>query len=234
MLENIIVTNKQRNENTLTEIIQKLKNLNIELTKSSNDGRVNSAIDEDLIVKKIQDIHNLSLLEKHDCINIKTPDSREWFDFSMGYKDGSTIPVNIKISNGISADNLNCKLGLYYALTGLTPQFKNTIGWKKFFELLKRDLNINNEMDYYFLIIIKSDFQKSFWTSLKRIKKLVPNGNNLPFQCSWLDNTDITEKTAEESYAYLMQTLTQSAKLRSVFETELHNNFHEENKKFAF
>lgn len=40
-----------------------------------------------------------------------------------------------------------------------------------------------NNKDYYFLVINKTNNADIFFNSLKMLYELIPNGNNLPFQC---------------------------------------------------
>ena len=54
-----------------------------------------------------------------------------------------------------TADNLNCKLGIYYALTGSMLTFDNTIAWDNYFKMLSNNLK-ENHTNYYFLILNKS------------------------------------------------------------------------------
>ena len=115
--------------------------------------------------------------------------------------------------------NLNCKLGIYYALTGKIPPFHNEVSWEIYFEKLKEDLKANDR-DYYFLIINKNNPSDVFATSLKCLKNIVPNGNNLPFQAKWEDNRQMVKRDFEEAKEFLLGTFEQSLKLRA--DTYLH------------
>ena len=168
--------------------INKINFKEIELSKTHSDGRINSSIDEEIIYKKIK--NNNYFKNKI----FKSAKERNWFDFSINFIDYKSknehfFPVNIKIVRGNKNDNLNCKLGLFYALTGKIPHFHNEIGWKDYFEKLKNNLSDNNK-DYYFLVINK-DTRKSRFIGLREINKLIPNGNNLPFQCNFDDKQNL-------------------------------------------
>ena len=160
---------------TLEEIKDFLQQHHFTLTQTTRDGRVNSAFNEDEIV---------ALIDEH--FPIRRPKIRDWFDFAFEEND-IFYPVNIKVSTTETADNLNCKLGIYYALTGKLPDFKNGISWENYLHKLKDNIHDNNR-DYYFLIVNKDNTQDIFISSLKTISHLVPNGNNLPFQAQWNEN----------------------------------------------
>lgn len=164
----------------LDDLVTFLQNQNFNFSKFTNDGRINSAVNESEIINLIKKQFNISQGKK-----------REWFDFSYDY-DGVFYPVNLKITE-LSTDNLNCKLGIYYALAGKIPDFDNQVAWDMFLSNLRKNICENN-VDYYFLIINKNCLKDIFWTSLKQMNKLVPNGNNLPFQANW----EINKKEFQE------------------------------------
>lgn len=51
-------------------------------------------------------------------------------------ENNNFYPVNIKVSTTKTADNLNCKLEIYYALTGKIPPFSNGVIWEIYFKNL--------------------------------------------------------------------------------------------------
>lgn len=59
------------------------------------------------------------------------------------------------------------------------------------------------DADYYFIVCFKNSGELLF-TSLKHIQTLVPNGNNLPFQCNWGHNRNLTNRSSEEQRKYIM------------------------------
>lgn len=188
---------------TLLEIQEFLEQQQLHLSTPLKDGRLNSSFNEDEIIK---------LIKKK--FKISEPNSRQWFDFSFE-ENGKFFPVNIKVTTTDTADNLNCKLGIYYALTGLMPDFSNGIDWLNYFERLKENIGTIQDKDYYFLIINKNNPEEIFTTTLKSIKKLQANGNNLPFQCRWKENKEITERTFEESKKFILSKFGESIKLRA-------------------
>jgi hypothetical protein len=180
----------------LEEIANYLKELNITLSSEQNDGRLNSAINENEII---------NLIERQ--YNIDVPTARNWADFYI-----NDIPVNIKITTTKTADNASSKEGLYYALTGEIYHGSNQ--WKAYLKQLKANIKDTNK-DYYFLVVNKTNTQDIFINSLKQISKLQPNGNNLPFQIKWCDNKIMQPKTFEEAKELLLSTLGKSIKLRA-------------------
>lgn len=186
----------------LIEIVKFLQTNPITLSKQSRDGRINSAFNEDEI---------FNLLESRFAIN--RPNMRDWVDFSFEENE-IFYPVNIKVSTTKTTDNLNCKLGIYYALTGKIPPFGNGVSWECYFKSLKENMQENSK-DYYFLIINKNNPRDVFATSLKCLESILPNGNNLPFQAKWDNNRNIIVRDFENSKAFLLGTFEQSLKLRA-------------------
>ncbi len=197
----------------IPEELIKIKNYlnkeNFKLKNTFEDGRLNASINEDQILK---------LIRKEYEINI--PKSRSWFDFSIE-TENIFYPVNIKVTNTTHQDNLNCKLGIYYSLTGHLPDFPNEIRWLHYFEKLKNNLGKNKSKDYFFLVINKSDLTDVFVNSLKGLNSIYPNGNNLPFQCKWADNKMFKKRKFKDSQDFLLKTFGESIKLRS----EIYFNF---------
>ncbi|MBF7043612.1 restriction endonuclease, partial [Campylobacter volucris] len=99
--------------NMLIQIQNFLLKNKAQLKKHSRDGRINSAFNEDEIINIINNDFKINL-----------PNARAWFDFSFE-ENGEFYPVNIKVTTTHTTDNLNCKLGIYYALTGNIPNFNN-------------------------------------------------------------------------------------------------------------
>lgn len=179
----------------LENIVEFLKLNPIELKSKNDDGRINSAINEKAIITSIA----------KEFSQVKISKMREWYDFSI--QNGDEIFVNVKISdlNNDSADNCSSKLGMGYALCG---QKDMPIRWDCFHSMLANELKIG--YDYYFLIVNAKDSRDCFWTSLKRIKTLVPNGNNLPFQCDWSKNREFSNRTEIEAMKYILSVYIES------------------------
>ncbi|GAA7081009.1 restriction endonuclease [Helicobacter pylori] len=184
----------------LNEIAEFLKTNPYNLSQPLQDGRLNSSVNEEEILNTIKDYFPIQL-----------PRAREWWDFSFE-ENKIFYPVNIKTTTK-TADNLNGKLGIYYALCGLLPEFNNEIAWEKYFHKLHKDLGTNTNRDYYFLIINKNDPKDVFINSLKGIQTLQPN--NLPFQCKWDNNREIVQRSFIESKNFILSALAKSVKLRA-------------------
>ncbi|MEJ8589385.1 restriction endonuclease [Helicobacter pylori] len=185
----------------LNEIAEFLKTNPYNLSQPLQDGRLNSSINEEEILNTIKDYFPIQL-----------PKAREWWDFSFKKNDIFYL-VNIKTTTTKTADNLNGKLGIYYALCGLVPEFNNEIAWEKYFQKLHKDLGKNTDRDYYFLIINKNDPKDIFINSLKGIQTLQPN--NLPFQCKWDNNREIVQRDFDGSKNFILSALAKSVKLRA-------------------
>lgn len=186
----------------LVQIVDFLKVQNLSLSVNSRDGRINSAFNEDEI---------FNLIDSNFSVN--RPNMRDWVDFSFE-ENGQFYPVNIKVSTTHTADNLNCKLGIYYALTGDLPPFGNEVIWERYFKALSENLK-QNEADYYFLIVNKNDPCDVFTTSLRGLENLVPNGNNLPFQAKWDANRKQKARNFSEAKEFILSTFAHSLKLRA-------------------
>ncbi len=184
----------------LNEIAEFLKTNPYNLSQPLQDGRLNSSVNKEEILNTI----------KH--FPIQLPKAREWWDFSFK-KNDIFYPVNIKTTTTKTADNLNGKLGIYYALCGLLPTFNNEIAWEKYFQKLHKDLGKNTDRDYYFLIINKNDPKDIFINSLKGIQTLQPN--NLPFQCKWDNNREIVQRDFNGSKNSILSALAKSVTLRA-------------------
>nr|WP_120977078.1 restriction endonuclease [Helicobacter pylori] len=184
----------------LNKIAEFLKTNPYNLSQPLQDGRLNSSVNEEEILNAI----------KH--FPTQLPKAREWWDFSFKEND-IFYPVNIKTTTTKTADNLNGKLGIYYALCGLLLEFNNEIAWEKYFQKLHKDLGKNTDRDYYFLIINKNDPKDIFINSLKGIQTLQPN--NLPFQCKWDNNREIVQRDFDGSKNFILSALAKSVKLRA-------------------
>ncbi|MDR1912841.1 MAG: restriction endonuclease [Helicobacteraceae bacterium] len=193
----------------INNICEYLSDSAVALTRPHSDGRVNAYVNEGEI---------LDAIRKRFRINV--PRNRSWFDFSIGEQE-NFYPINIKVIDTTRADNLNCKLGIYYALTGQMPSFQNEIGWLDYFEKLRENMGKNQNKDYYFLVCNKQNVSDIFANSLKGIRTLQPNGNNLPFQCKWDDNREAQERSFNEAKEFILSAFGKSIKLRS----EIYFNF---------
>ncbi len=183
----------------------------LSLSKTTQDGRINSAINEDEILNFLESSYNFE-----NGYSLSRPNAREWYDLVIeNTKTKEFIPINIKVTDTTHADNLNCKLGIFYALTGIKPSFGNEISWLPYFQKLAENFGHKKDKDYFFLIVNKQDFSDVFCTTLKGIKTLTPNGNNLPFQCKWNCNREVYHRDFFDAAKLILGTLGESIKLRS-------------------
>jgi hypothetical protein len=192
----------------LVEIRDHLAIDSLDLLHEHEDGRLNSAVNEGQILQSIR-----------RKFNIEEPRIREWYDF-LALENGNKYPVNIKVSTLNTNDNVQCKLGIYYAVTGIWPDISNGTSWEKFFKAVRDGINSNKDKDYYFLVVSKSDPKDILITSLKQIGNLVPNGNNLPFQCHWGRNRELTQRSHDEAVKFILGTLEKSCELRANIKSE--------------
>ena len=197
----------------LDEISDYLNTQKFEVEASQRDGRINSILHEDKLTEL--------LAEKYP---IDVPEARAWYDFSVTH-NGIFYPVNIKSTTGKGNDNLSCKLGIYYALTGKNPTGQRLSGWRAYFDKLNADLS-ENDVDYYFLVLNKGT-GKTFMSALKGLYSLVPNGNNLPFQCNWLENRrkGYQSRTFKEAEKFLLTKFGESIKGRIAIGDDFKANF---------
>lgn len=185
----------------LLKMVDFLRTHYFTLSIQSPDGRINSVFNED----EICDLLNEKFI-------IYRPKIRDWVDFYF-IENEIFIPVNIKVSTTKTADNLNCKLGIYYALTGQIPPFNNGVSWENYFGTLRENLQ-ENTADYYFLIINKDNPNDVFATSLKGLESINPNGNNLPFQAKWDSNRNHIHRDFTQAEEFILTTFGESLKLR--------------------
>lgn len=180
----------------LQDMVDFLQENPVELINDNNDGRINSVRNEDIVLYQLS-----------TKFNIITPPPRCWYDFVIPLPLQNKLFVNVKISDlsNNSADNCSSKLGMGYALSGIENLPTN---WEPFHQILANE--IRTGYDYYFLVVNKNNTSDCFWTSLKRIKTLTSNGNNLPFQCDWSQNRDFSNRSETEAIQYILKTYIES------------------------
>ena len=152
----------------------------------NEDGRINSCIDEDEIIKL--------LIEKFG-FKIKKPKIRMWYDIlAFDYIYG-WIPINIKTTTTITSDNTGNLAMCVHAYTNeildiyRDKTYENGKMSDILFDKLKnKEYNTNNKKDYYFIVLNKTDASDIIVNSVKGLTTLTPNINNLPFQVCWDKN----------------------------------------------
>ena len=155
-----------------------------QFSTNNEDGRINSCMDEDEIIK---------LLIKKFGEKIKKPKIRMWYDILVFDYMYNWIPINIKTTTTITSDNTGNLAMCVYSFTNkklnLHKSYENGKMSKIFFKKLKnKKYNKNNKKDYYFLVLNKINSSDIIINSVKGLTFLTPNINNLPFQVNWNKN----------------------------------------------
>lgn len=197
----------------------------VQLASDGDDGREDSQKSERRITQTLALLFESDSFFSSNKLVFKASTARFWYDFLVSGPNGLWLPVNIKISSFSGSDNLSSKEGLFYTMTGVDPKkvpHPNRSGrnisinsWEPYCEAMSEYFGHNKSADYYFLVIHKGDIGKVFWNSLKSIKNLDPNGNNLPYQASWQKNQERVKRNWEESAVYLMKVFREALVLRA-------------------
>ena len=167
--------------------IQKyLKSKAIQFSTQNEDGRINSCMDEDVVIQ---------LLIEMFGNKIKKPKIRMWYDLlAYDYMYG-WVPINIKTTTTITSDNTGNLAMCVYAYTDEILDIYRDKSYEngKMSDLLVTKLknkkyNTNPKKDYYFVVLNKTDASDIIVNSVKGLTILTPNINNLPFQVCWDKN----------------------------------------------
>jgi hypothetical protein len=163
-----------------------LKLQEIIFSNLNDDGRINSCIDEDNII---------SILINKFGNNIKKPKIRMWYDILVYDYIYGWIPINIKTTTTKTSDNTGNLAMCVYSYTNEILDFNKSYENGKisiilFDKLKNKNYNKNNKKDYYFIVLNKTDSNDIIVNSVKGLKILTPNINNLPFQICWDKNRD--------------------------------------------
>jgi hypothetical protein len=157
-----------------------------QFSTQKEDGRINSYIDEDEVIK---------LLIEEFGEKIKKPKIRMWYDIlAFDYIYG-WIPINIKTTTTITSDNTGNLAMCVYAYTNEMLDIHRNKSYENgkmsdilFNKLKNKKYNTNNKKDYYFIVLNKTDASDIIINSVKGLTILTPNINNLPFQVCWSKN----------------------------------------------
>tara|TARA_B110000971_G_scaffold109770_1_gene112495 strand:- start:2936 stop:3673 length:738 start_codon:yes stop_codon:yes gene_type:complete len=160
-----------------------LKSLAIQCSTQNEDGRVNSNMDEDTIIKALIDQFGNK---------IKKSKYRMWHDITAYDNLRGWIPINIKTTTTKTSDNIgNLAMVLHaYADTNLELNRSYTNGnMSKILcaKLANKEYN-KTQKCYYFCVVNKTDTSDIIVNSLKGLTILTSNSNNLPFQVCWDKN----------------------------------------------
>lgn len=227
------MNNNTNNENklkkyddVLIELINELKKQNITLNTSGGDGRVKSIQYEELITNIILKVYEkIEIFDQHKLTIEKQPKPRCWYDILITNKDKTFYcPINIKVTDFSkrSSDNISSNAGLIYSLTGLCNI--NCKNWKGYFKKISEYSEETNNY-YFFLIFDKSNNQNIFFNSMRRLKTLTPNGNNLPFQCKWSENIEPVNRNFEDAKNFLLGKLFSSVEKRAEILKDFNESF---------
>lgn len=185
---------------TIKDILQ---NRTINLCAASDDGRVNSCMDEDEIIRILfQELPN----------RIYKPNVRMWYDILIYDYQYGWLPVNIKSTTTLTSDNTGNLAMCVYAYTDeeldLYKPYQNGKMSKILIEKLnKKEYNYNNKKDYYFVVVNKENNKDIIVNSVKGLTELTPNINNLPFQVCWNKNRIFQYKHITKSIEMLLNAI---------------------------
>lgn len=165
-----------------------LKTIDFEFSGQNEDGRVNSSIDEDVIIKLL--IYNFG-------IRIRKPKIRMWYDILVYDYMYGWLPVNIKTTTTMTCDNTGNLAMCVYSYTNELLDIYRDKSYENgkmsdilFHKLKHKKYNTINKKDYYFIVLNKTDPSDIIINSVKGLTNLTPNVNNLPFQVCWSKNKD--------------------------------------------
>lgn len=185
------------------------------LSRNERDGRVNSQENERQISHALELFALSNEWFRANGLQLEVAPPRHWYDFSLTGSGDLFLPVNVKVSALRTSDNISSKEGVFYALTGIAPDEVQINTWERFCEQLAIKIGADPAADYYFLVVGKETPGDVFWTSLKGIKELVPNGNNPPFQCNWGRNRTRTDRSQDAAQCYVLSILQETFRLRA-------------------
>ena len=190
-------------EQFLEEAISFLKKGSITLSSQSDDGRVNSSIDEDIVLKK---------LKKKFPKLVKLMPPRSWCDF-IHIPTGT--PINFKSSSLVSSDNSCNFLTILHCFTDVnilssrkpnkTKDIKELFEWIEANKTKIEKEKVSVDRDYYFLIINKNDTKDLFYTSIKQLEEVSVNPSNLPFQVNWGKNRNRKKRAFGKAFEFCMK-----------------------------
>jgi hypothetical protein len=164
--------------------IQKyLKAQTFQFSKNNKDGRINSCVDEDEVIR---------LLISKFGERVKVPEIRNWYDILVFDGMYGWVPVNIKTTTTKTSDNTGNLAMCVYAYTDEILDIHRGKSYENgkmsillFDKLKHKKYNKTSKKDYYFIVLNKTDATDIIVNSVKGLNILTPNSNNLPFQVCW-------------------------------------------------
>ena len=135
-----------------------------------------------------------------------------WYDILLLDFRYGWLPVNIKTTTTLTSDNTGNLAMCVYAYTDqqldLKKQYQNGKMSKILIEKLqKKQYNLNDKKDYYFIVVNKTNSKEVIINSIKGLSELTPNINNLPFQVCWAKNKTFRYKNITENVKLLIDAL---------------------------
>lgn len=171
------------------QMVEYLNSITFSGCVSNKDPRIDSISDEE----KIAEI----LMDKFPG-NIKQGAKRAWFDICIT-QNGEIYPTNIKSSSMKSADNASAIKSLIWTFTELPFEKIEQINDHRSYIKTLREERKASARDYYFIVYDKKN-KEFFFNSLKSLKTITSNGNNLPFQINWGKNKERELLSEQDSY----------------------------------
>lgn len=169
--------------------------------RTGGDGRRSSAESERGVIECLRVPGRWNITAANVGSNQRVP-----YDFSLLHGN-ITLYIDLKISRLKAADNTDCKAGIYHALTGRDPG-EAPSAYEEYFQALRGHLSPTGASDFYFLVIGKNrpvgDPERAFVCSLRTMRKVVPSGSNLPFQCRWAECREPQERAYEQAKEFLL------------------------------
>lgn len=174
--------------------IQKyLKTQVFQFSTQNEDGRINSCIDEDEVIRL--------LTIQFGSHRIKRPKIRMWYDILVLDSIYGWIPINIKTTTTQTSDNTGNLAMCVYAYTDYQLDLHGSKSYENgkmsivlFDKLNYQQYNKIPKKDYYFVVLNKMDNTDIIVNSVKGLTILTPNINNLPFQVCWDKNREFQYK----------------------------------------
>lgn len=170
------------------QIQKHLKSSNFSFSTQNEDGRINSCIDESGVIE---------LITAKFGSKIKKPSIRMWYDILLYDSYYGWIPVNIKTTTTLTADNTGNLAMCVYSYTDELLDIHRDRSYENgkmsdlLFEKLERlEYNKNHKKDYYFIVLNKNNPNDIIVNSVKGLTELTSNVNNLPYQICWNKNRE--------------------------------------------
>ena len=155
-------------------------------SSQTSDGRINSCLDENIIISLLKKKYNNKIIEV---------DKRHWCDILIFDKLYSWIPVNIKTTTTTTSDNTGNLAMCVYLYTNeeldIHKLYNNGEMSKILFNKIKnKEYNKRYKKDYFFIVLNKTNQSDVIINSVKGLSHLTSNINNLPFQVKWNNNKE--------------------------------------------